>query len=128
VTKYRRTLNDVVFCHYNSDEMKVKSFGHLIHLIELGIRTEAPAQIPNMHIAHLTVNLLIGEIKTMKKRYTAAMTRRKALLQHPRKDGEPEPLVKALPPNDEDEAARIELLRDRSRNYLERKGKINTLY
>lgn len=123
----RELLNDVVSCHLLTDQMKTASFGKLINMIKERARSSVSI-LNDEHIAHLVVNILVGEIRTFERR-----CQRAAALQVNMARSTPEgnsvPMLKATPMrNEPSEDERIEMLQEKSRAYLARKGKRNTLY
>jgi hypothetical protein len=123
----RELMNDVLACHYQTDELKTSSFSKLMTLLDHRAR-EAGKSFKDEHIGHLVVNILVGEIKTMKNRAAAAAILQRKVARRTA-EGMTVPQVKAFPPdNEESEDDRIEKLRLRSKRYLARKGKRDTLY
>jgi hypothetical protein len=130
LTHQRAILNDVVASHLFTHEMSRKTFGALLTMLDASIRTamDERAKTSDPHVWALVTNILIGELKTHKQHTVqAAHEQRDVARETP--DGESVPLVKARPAHDEEPyEARVERLREKSRRYLERKGKTNTLY
>lgn len=123
----RELLNDIVACHYHTSELKRSSFGTLIGMLETAAREKCEA-LPDKFIGSLCLNIIVGELRTHKRRLqTAAHTFKKAARSTP--EGESVPVVKAFPrPDEETEEARVERLKEKSSAYLERHNKRNTLY
>lgn len=123
----RELMNDIVACHYETNELKTASFSKLMTLLDHRAR-ETGRTFKDEHIGHLVVNILVGEIKTMKNRAARAAIL-KRMVARQTEEGLSVPEVKAFPMADEEsEEARIEKLRQRSKRYLARKGKRDTLY
>lgn len=123
----RRLIHDVVAAHYLTDEISTKSFSTLVHMLDAQMRTAAE-KIGDEHIRNLFINILSGEIKTYKNRVMHA----RRLTQRLTREAGPgiaPPVVKAVPYSREESAEeRNERLMARSRAYLHRKDKPNTLY
>jgi hypothetical protein len=123
----RELLYDVAACHMYTDEMKRASFCKLLNMI----RERAKASTANLRdefIAHLVLNVLIGEIRTHERRAIRAAHVQKSVTRAT-KEGQTVPEIKATPVRGEEtEEERIANLQQKSRRYLLRKGKINTLY
>lgn len=127
LTKWRQVMKDLTASHIMTDELHPRTFNILLQVLDTAIRDDAK-QIKDAHVAALVTNVLIGELKTWKTRaQTAAQVQRE--LQRETQNGETVPLAKILPrAGEETEAERVARLRERSINYLQRKGKKNTLY
>lgn len=125
---YRRIINDIVACHYQTDEMKRSTFSSLLDMIDKAMRDNARCTFGDEHLGQLAVNVLAGEIKTLRRRsQAAAVEQRKINRTIP--EGETPPEIKAFPMKSEpSESERIALLKAKSKRYLRRKGKIDTLY
>ncbi len=123
----RELLYDVASCHMETDILRRASFCKLLNMI----RSKAKAScdvIPDKFIGHLVLNILIGEIRIYERRCLNAANKQKDL-NRKTPEGRTVPEAKAIPSAfEESEEERIIRLRARSRRYLERKGKINTLY
>jgi hypothetical protein len=127
IESHREALNDIVCCHLHTDEMKTATFSKLLFMLDQRIR-EAVTHINDEHIAHLIVNILVGDIKTQKTRCMKAARLQANVARHT-PAGETVPMLKATPARGEptiDE--RLATLQEKSRAYLARKGKTNTLY
>ncbi len=123
----RELLNDVVASHLLTDELKPKSFSKLLQLIKDDISWKC-ANLTDQHAAHLVQNILIGELRTFQKRAAKARTVQ-TVVQRGTPAGKSVPIVKATPfPGEPSHDERIEQLQNKSREYLARKGKVNTLY
>lgn len=127
ITSTRRLLHDVEACHLYTDEMQTSTFCSLINMIKTKVR-ESTARIPDEFIGHMACNILIGEIRTLENRcIQASKLQQKVARLTP--SGESVPMMKAVPmKNEPTEEERNAILQERSRRYLERKGKKNTLY
>lgn len=127
IRETRELLNDVVASHLLTDEMKRASFSKLLHLIRDSIGPRCDL-LPDRHAGDLVKNILIGEIRTFEKRSAKARSL-ETLVQRGTPDGKSVPIVKATPfPGELKQEERIAALQEKSRNYLARKGKRNTLY
>lgn len=122
----RELVNDVVACHLLTDELKTASFGKLIAMIKDKARASA-SNLPDPFIAHLVTNILIGEIRTFERRCARA-AQLQASVARRTSSGNTVPMLKAVPYKEMTDAERIEMLQEKSRKYLTRKGKLNTLY
>jgi len=127
INESRKLLNDVVDSHYYSDHMSTSSFAKLLFIIENNIR-ESVFILADKHLQDLVINVLVGEIKTYKNR-TQRAARIKPCVDRLTPEGQSPMMIKAVPgKNEQTRAQRVEWLRQKSREYLDRKGKINTLY
>lgn len=122
-------INGAVFSHMQ-DTLSTQNFAKIIELIAEKIETQS-AKFEDKHIGHLACNVLMGYIKTQKRRcMTAAKIQTEVNKVTP--EGETPPEVSAIPSAishySEITHDKVEQLRERSRSYLARKGKINTLY
>ena len=123
----RELVNDVVASHLLTDKMKTSSFGKLIAMIKDQARASA-MNLPDPFIGHLVSNILIGEIRTFERR-AANAAKSQTVAARNTKSGNSVPMIKALRTDDElYPEDRIMKLHEKSRKYLLRKGKINTLY
>jgi len=124
---WRRTIKDVAMSHMHTDEMAPATFGRLIIILDDAVRKSA-LELPDKLCVELVTNILVGELKTWKTRcISTSRLQRNAQRKTPR--GEPVPIMRVMPrAGEETYAERVEKLRERSRKYLERHGKKNTLY
>lgn len=123
----RELINDVQAAHYHTDEIKARSFNKLIELIQLKVQ-ETVKGWSDQFIAHLVLNILTGELRVHRRRAAKAAHLRTTLARRT-PSGETVPEVKVLPyRGEETEEERLTILRERSRRYLARRGKRNTLY
>lgn len=123
----RELLNDLVASHLLTDELKTKSFATLLEMVLKSVEERA-ALIPDPHVGHLLVNILTGEIRTFKQR-TAKARHLRIAAQRNTPEGQTPPTIKATPfIGEETREERVEKLQEKSRKYLARKGKPNTLY
>ena len=124
---FRETINDLICSHLHTDEMKAASFNRLMALVSDNGR-EAAKRIPDKLASELVTNLIVGEIKSWKTRamHTARLQR---TVQRLTKPGVSVQELKVIPRrNEETDEERVEKLKERSRKYLAKRGKINTLY
>ena len=124
---YREAINDVICSHIHTDEMKARTFNRLMGMLSDGAR-EAAKRLPDKLAQELVTNILVGEVKSWKTRaqHTARLQRNK---QRGTPNGVRVEELKVLPRlGEETDEERIEKLKARSRAYLERRGKKNTLY
>lgn len=122
----RELLSDVVACHVLTNEMKRTSFCKLLNMIRERAKSSA-LHLPDDFIGHLVLNVLTGEIRTHEHRaVVAAKTQKK--VARTTQEGQPVPDIKAVHTNGETNEERTARLQEKSRRYLTRKNKINTLY
>ncbi len=123
----RATIMDVVASHMNTDEMSAATFGLLLTLLDQNIR-ERTANLKDEFIGHIVANILIGELRTYKRR-TMQTSVLQVKVARATPEGKTVPQLKVMPRIGEPtEEERILELQEKSRKYLERKGKRNTLY
>jgi hypothetical protein len=123
---WRSLIKDVVMSHMLTEEMKTRTFTTLLRMIDAGVR-ESAANIPDKLAAGLVTNILIGEIKAWKRR--AQSTAQLQKLVHRRTpQGVTHKMIKVMPRDEETDQERNERIKERSRQYLLRHGKKNTLY
>jgi hypothetical protein len=124
----RTLLKEVVAAHKDYDVLSTKSLGALLTMmannirdqVGQGIRKDAP------FFADLVVNILDGDIKTWRNRQAEA---KKRFVKLQRTAAPGTVFEQNWCPADEVEGEKtVELLRERSKKYLERKGKKDTLY
>lgn len=122
-------INNVVFSHYNST-LSTQSFAKIIEMISEKIENQSK-KFEDEHLGHLACNVLMGYIKTQKRRCAKASYLQRTINKET-PEGESPPEVTAIPTDIKNASElahdKIEQLREKSRNYLLRKGKINTLY
>lgn len=124
---FRETINDLICSHLHTDEMKAATFNRLMAMVSDDARVAA-RRLPDKLAQELVANILVGEIKSWKTRamHTAHMQRN---VQRRTGAGITVPELKVLPRRGEEtDEERVEKLKERSRAYLARKGKKNTLY
>lgn len=127
LASWRETINDVICCHLHTDEMKPSSFNRIMWMLDVQAR-EAALLLPDKLAQELVTNILVGAIKSWKTRSIKA-ARRQQTMARMTKPGTTVPLMKVIPyRGEETDEERVERLRQRSREYLARKGKRNTLY
>lgn len=122
---WRVAIKDVAFSHMHTDEMSPSTFGKLLIILSQAVR-ESALILPDKLCQELVTNILIGELKTWKTRcISTSRLQRKVKSVY----GKPTPVMRVMPrAGEETYEERIEKLRERSRKYLERHGKKNTLY
>lgn len=128
LSSWRSTINAVVSCHSTDPAVLSRAdFARLLHLLDAGVRAAAEA-LPDALCRNLVTNVLVGELKSWKTRTAgAAAEHRKVQRATPSGTTVPSVTVKPLD-GEESQEARVERLIERSRRYLARKGKRNTLY
>ena len=127
LTKWRGVIQDVIASHLQTDEMRVQTFNALLTVLDVQVRVAAQL-LPDKLCVELVTNLLVGELKSWKTR-AAHTARLQSKVNRAAKRGETVPELKVTPRRGEEtEEERIERLKARSRDYLARKGKVNTLY
>jgi hypothetical protein len=119
----RSLLNDVTRAHLEYDVLSTKSLSKILNMVSEYNHTHI-REIIGKHdpfIANLTVNVIEGTVKTWKRRVAKASKRRPRVAD----DGAVVDYMLAQPIPGEKDARQLQF---RSAKYLERKGKINTLY
>jgi hypothetical protein len=125
LTGTRELLNQLVMCHTSTDKLTMSAFYRLLSLIDTDIKVRAK-NLPDPFIAHLVVNVLIGELKRLKRLAKDASIEQQKINRQT-KIGQSPILVKLdIDPYYND--ANIIKLQQKSAAYLKRKGKKNTLY
>lgn len=127
LTAVRTVLRDLSACHLETGELKASSLGVLLGLVERHARETAAqvgASTGEPFLGQLVENILVGEVRTLRRRLTSVGARQRAL-QRATPEGESVRRLKAVPLPDEKTP---EDLQARSARYLARRGKRNTLY
>lgn len=122
----RETLNELGNAHLEYDVLTIKAFGRLLTLMSEHNQTKATEHIAkhDPFIAHLVVNILEGGVKTWKRRIAEAARKQSSIARNtPAGCTVEQPL--ATPLLMEKDAR---LLQARSKQYLARHGKQDTLY
>ena len=122
----RELIADLARAHLEFDALTTKTLARLIPLLSDYFHTKSaePLRATDGHIADLTINVLEGSLKTWKNRVQQARrTERSMARELP--PGTSKQCVLAKPLLNEKTG---ELLRKRSKKYLEKKGKVDTLY
>lgn len=122
----RSTLNELGEAHLRYDTISLKTFGRLLTLLSEHNQRDATKSIA-MHdpfIAHLVVNVLEGGVKTWKRRVAEAARKVSVIARGTPRGCTVEPPF-ATPLLDEKGPA---ILQERSKRYLQRKAKPDTLY
>ena len=122
----RETLNELGEAHLRYDTINIKTFGRLLTLMSEHNKTSATKHLEahDKFIAHLVVNVLEGGIKTWKRRIAEAARKHSNIARNTPSGCSVEyPLASPLL---DEKNARV--LQERSKRYLQRKGKIDTLY
>ncbi len=123
----RELLYDVAACHVETPHLRRSSFCKLLNMIRAKAVSSCNG-LPDPFIGHLVLNVIIGEVRVYERRCLEAANKQKTL-NRKTPEGSTVPEAKAIPSSiEETEEERILRLRARSRRYLERKGKVNTLY
>lgn len=122
----RSLLNELGEAHLRYDTISTRSFGKMLGLLSAYNQEHATKSIATIDpfIAHLTVNVLEGGVKTWKRRVQEAR-RKQSHIARATPSGCSVHDAMAKPLDDEKDS---KLLQERSARYLERKGKRNTLY
>lgn len=120
----RELIASVSRAHVDFDALDTKTFARLLPLIsehlQQSVRTTLAYQ--DTHVCNLTVNVMEGAVKTWKRRveHTRRLEKNKAKVNQ----GRVEYLLAAPVPGE----VTPEILQARSKRYLARKGKTDTLY
>lgn len=123
----RELLHDIVACHVLTNEMKRASFCKLLNMVRDRAKSSAN-KLPDTFIGHLVLNILTGEIRTYEHHAVMAAQQQKKVVRS-LAEGLTVPDVKALRPDgSETNEERVARLQEKSRQYLARKNKVNTLY
>jgi hypothetical protein len=125
LTSTRELLNELVMCHACTNELSMTSFYRFLSLIDTDIKVRAK-NLPDPFIAQLVTNVLIGELKRYKRLAKDAAIEQNKIIRET-KTGEAPKLVK-IEIDAYDNDAHIKKLQEKSSDYLNRKGKKNTLY
>jgi hypothetical protein len=122
----RETLNELGNAHLEYDTLSTRAFARLLTLISDFNQGQAVAAIKVMDpfIAHLVTNVLEGGVKMWKRRVQDARRQQSSLARNI-PEGITVQCVLAKPSLDEKDSR---LLQARSKRYLQRKGKLDTLY
>lgn len=122
----RELVADLARAHIDYDALSTKSFAKLIPLISEHFQTKATLSLRQVdeHVANLTINVLEGGLKTWKNRVQHARRSERAYARE-LPPGVSSTWIPAKPLVNETTS---ETLRKRSKQYLARKGKIDTLY
>jgi hypothetical protein len=130
--KWRKRIYEVTNAHARGEaftcmgQLSADTFRCIIEQFDTAIRGSVGITDPLCR--NLVISILIGELKNWKQR---GVRTRKLQTQLAREtpDGESVPKLKVMAlEGDETLEQRIERLTEKSRAYLKRKGKINTLY
>ena len=122
----RTLVADLTRAHLDYDALSTRSLARLLPLISQYNQTQAAESIraEDNHIANLVVNVLEGGLKTWKRRVQEAR-RSEHQVARTRPPGVPAEWVPAVPLEHETTG---EVLRERSKRHLARRGKVDTLY
>ncbi len=122
----RELIADLARAHLEFDALSTKSLARLIPLISEHFQTKVaePLRAHDAHIANLTINVLEGSLKTWKNRVQHAR-RKERLIAKELPPGTSKDWIPAKPLLEE---VNSETLRKRSKEYLARKGKVDSLY
>lgn len=124
IVQVRELLHEITYSHLMTDELSTSSFRKLLSIIENDLPNRTK-KIHHQFVEQLVLNILKGEIKQLKHRGIAASKEQREI-NRKTPSGKTIPEVKAYVL--QNEADRIEMLQERSRQYLASKGKKNTLY
>jgi hypothetical protein len=132
----RETLNELGEAHLQYDTLSTRAFGRLLTLLSEHNRRDATHAIAahdspdcaekagSAFIAGIVVNVLEGGIKTWKRRVQEARRKQSTIARNTA----PGCTVEDAMANPLDDEKGPKLLQERSKRYLERKGKRDTLY
>jgi len=122
----RELIADLARAHLDYDALSTKTLARLIPLISEHFQKKVaePLRAHDEHIANLTINVLEGTLKTWKNRVQHARRKERILA----KDLPPGATKEWIPAKPLLEEVNSEILRTRSKNYLARKGKVDSLY
>lgn len=122
----RTTLNELGEAHLRYDTISLKTFGRLLTLLSEFNQREAAKSIAvhDPFVAHLVVNVLEGGVKTWKRRVAEAAKKMSIIARDTPPGCTVEPPF-AMPLLNEKGPA---LLQERSKRYLQRRAKRDTLY
>ncbi len=123
----RELLADLARAHLDYDALSTKSLARLLPLISDYNQNRATLSLrqDDEHIANLVVNVLEGGLKTWKARVQKARRDEREAARHRPPGTAAGEWIPAAPLDDEKTS---EVLRQRSKRYLARKGKTDTLY
>lgn len=122
----REIVADLARAHLEYDALTTKTMAKLIPLLSAYFQTKSAEPLRHMdeHVANLTINVLEGNLKTWKNRVQKARRDERALARQ-LPPGASKQWVPAKPLLNE---VNGDVLKKRSKKYLERKGKADTLY
>lgn len=122
----RETLNELGDAHLKYDTLSTRTFGRMLSLLSAHNQGDATKSIAAIDpfIAHLTVNVLEGGVKTWKRRVQEARRKQSHIARQTPAGCSVEDAMAQPLDNEKDSR----LLQERSARYLARKGKRNTLY
>jgi hypothetical protein len=122
----RETLNDLGNAHLKYDTISTRTFARMLTLLSEFNQAKAAHSIAAVDpfMAHLVVNILEGGVKCWKRRVQEAQ-RKQSNVARSTPAGCRVFQVPANPIDDEKDSL---TLQERSKRYLQRKGKIDTLY
>ncbi len=125
LTAGREVVNDLDNAHL-ADALPLRTFSRQLVLISDHNQTKATEAIAkhDPFIAHLVVNILEGEVKSWKRRVQEVARKRSHVARQTAPGQAPTPLNAIHGKDDKT----VEVLRQRSKAYLARKGKLDTLY
>ena len=127
LSAFRSTLKDIVFSHINGADMSAKTVARLVNILAADTKSRVFIAA-DAHADALLKNIMLGELKEWKNR--AVVTSRLQQEVHRQTPAGASPnRVKILPRAGElTTAEKVKQLQERSRRYLQRKNKRNTLY
>lgn len=122
----RELMADLARAHLEYDALSTRTLARILPLVSEYTQTKGVASLRALdeHIANLAANVLEGGLKTWKNRVQHARRSEKAAARE-RSQGASAAWVPASPLAHEVDG---EVLRKRSKQYLARKGKADTLY
>ena len=122
----RELVADLARAHLEFDALTTKTLARLIPLLSEYFQTKAAESLRAVddHIANLTINVLEGSLKTWKNRVQQARRSERTMAR----ELPPGTSKQWVPANPLLNEVTGDVLRKRSKRYLERKGKSDTLY
>lgn len=122
----REIVSDLARAHLDFDALTTKTLARIIPLLSQHFKTKAaePLRLIDEHVANLTINILEGSLKTWKNRVQEARRTERSMARD-LPPGTSKQWVPAKPLANE---VTSEILRKRSKRYLQKKGKSDTLY
>ncbi len=126
LAELRELVADVARAHLEYDALSTRSFARLLPMLSAQAQVRVPQALAGHDplVMNLTMNVAEGAVKTWKRRVEQARRQEKQLARE-LPPGTPVQWVPAKPVQGE---VTPDLLRERSKRFLRRKGKRDTLY